>query len=575
MTIAITGLGVAAVNKTAIGEATILWQDSRRIEPTWVLSNEIDAEIERFRSAIREASAQLHAVRLQIPDDTPPDILAFIDTHLLMLEDRALIDAPTDLIRQEGCSADWALHVHRNAMVKVFDEMHDPYLKTRKDDLNYVVNRVLSILHGNQVEHPEILDGQIVIAHDLTPADAILLHHRGAIGFVTEFGSLMSHTAILARSMGIPAIVGAHGAAVTVQQGERVILDALNGTLLVGCNKQDYTVFEQRLKSEHAHQEQLKSLRDEAALTRDGTDLTLLANIELAEEVQVALDNAAEGIGLYRTEFLYMNRDDPPSEEEHFHTYRQVVEAMNGLPVTIRTLDLGADKQPSQELAAQGTGNPALGLRAIRLCLKEPEIFRTQIRGMLRATAYGPIKIMIPMLTTLDEGMQAKQIIEQELDALRERGLDLPDVVIGAMMETPAAALLANNFARHFDFLSIGTNDLVQYTLAVDRANDSVSHLYDSTHPAVLKLIHDIILAGKKQNTPVSICGEMAADLRFLPLLVGLGLDCFSMQPGSILEAKRLLRSLDASALQSSAKDLMQCHDVLEFETQLKALIPT
>lgn len=575
MSISITGIGVGSGIKTAIGHVTLLTHGSTHIEPRWVLNSELEQEVARFQQAVVKAESQLHDIRKQIPQDTPADILAFIDTHLLMLADKAISEAPVEIIKREGCSAEWALQLRRDAMIRVFEDMDDPYLRTRKDDLDHVVNRVQKILLGQVDGEQAELRNTIIVADDLTPADAILLHHKGALGFVTEFGSPMSHTVILARSLGIPTVVGAHGATHHIRAGELVILDAANGVVMADCDQDAVEFFNRKLDAERSRSLSLKSLVHTEAITRDGIRFRLQANIELPEDVAAANANGAEGIGLYRTEFMYMNRLSPPSEDEHYEAYREIIDGLPGMPVTIRTLDLGADKQCEYHTEIAPCSNPALGLRAIRLCLKEPDIFRTQIRAILRVSSLGRVNIMIPMLTNIWEAKQARAIIEDESRSLMKSGIDCdPDVRIGAMIETPAAALCADSFARNFDFLSIGTNDLIQYTLAVDRADDSVNHLYDPLHPAVLRLIKHTIDAGRRAEKPVAMCGEMAGDPRYAPLLVGMGLQLFSMQPGSLLEVKQCIRGLDHAGLTRQVEQLLENAERVDMENEIAMLTP-
>jgi phosphotransferase system enzyme I (PtsI) len=360
--------------------------------------------------------------------------------------------------------------------------------------------------------------------------------------------------------------VGAHGASTRLHSGEQVIVDALNGTVLADCSIDSIHFFERRLHQEHERRNALQTLRDTPAVTRDHQRIELQANIELPDDVQAVLDEGGDGIGLYRTEFLYMNRDQLPTEEEHFQAYLRVIEGMKGHPVTIRTLDLGADKQCAHQPEPSACINPALGLRAIRLCLKETSIFRVQIRAILRASAHGPVRLMIPMLTNLWEGRQAREIIREEMRSLAEQSVAMDRAVpVGAMIETPAAALTAESFAQMFDFLSIGTNDLIQYTLAVDRADDSVNHLYDPLHPAVLILIHKVLEAGRHSGKPVAMCGEMAGNPRYIPLLLGMGLKTLSMHPASLPEVKQLIRKLDLRSIKPRLEHLLRNPDAEDF----------
>ena len=571
MTVACTGIGVGGAVSVALGDAFLLCRGPLCVTPSWVATEQIEDEIQRFEEAIAIAGRQLRDVREQIPGDTPSDIAEFIDTHLLMLEDKALSAQPIHLIRHEGLSAEWALQIHHDALIRVFEKMEDTYLRTRRDDLDHVVNRILSILLERHQAQFDDLRGQIVLAEDLTPADVILMKNQEIAGFVTDYGGPMSHTAILARSLGIPAIVGARGATQCLQQGESLILDAANGVVMADCDKRMRAHFTARRAAELSRAEQLRSQAARQAVTADGITVELMANIELSDDVELAFANGAEGIGLYRTEFLYMNRHLPPDEEEHFITYRAVVEGMQGRPVTIRTLDLGADKQPGD--GRGGSSNPALGLRAIRLCLKEPELFMPQIRAILRASAYGPVRIMLPMLTSTWEIAQAERHIHQAMDELKHDGVAFDqDIPIGGMIEVPAAALNAHAFAQRLDFLSIGTNDLIQYTLAIDRVDDELNYLYDPGHPAVLRLIREVVDAGRSVGVPVSMCGEMAGDARCVPLLIGLGLREFSMQPSALLDVREQLGRLNGERLSQVADqvfDNLELADPLELFEEL------
>lgn len=573
MTLAISGIGVTGGINTAIGKAMLLAGEELHIEPEIIPANAVDQEVKRFQQAVATAVQQLHDIRHQIPESTPTDILKFIDAHLLMLEDKAISEAPVSSIREEGCSAEWALQLRRNQLVRVFDEMEDPYLRTRKDDVDHVVNRIQNILLGRSELILLKVESHIVVARDLTPADIILLHNQGVSGIITEFGSPMSHTAILARSLGIPTIMGAHNVTQHIHDNETIIIDAKNGAALVDCDDQCTRFFQQRLVAEEARKQSLKTLSHTIAKTRDGHPLKLLANIELPEDVHSASETGAQGIGLYRTEFLYMNRSTPPSEEDHLDAYLQVVQGMPDAPVTIRTLDLGADKPYEHHPQSIPSLNPALGLRAIRLCLKEIGIFRIQIRAILRASSFGQVRLMIPMLTNLWEAQHARALIDDEIHNLQKAGVAIDqDIPIGAMIETPAAAITAAGFAEVFDFLSIGTNDLIQYTLAVDRSDDSVAHLYNPLHPAILLLIKGIIDAAERSGTPLAICGEMAGDPNYIPLLIGLGLSELSMHPGSLLEAKQLIQQLDYLQLRQQVNELMQQPGNLRLEQRVRQL---
>ena len=576
MSLTISGVGIS--RGIAIGRVHRLETSAVEVDATTIPKQLVEDEVARFRRAIRTARQQLKAIRNAIPESTPADITEFIDTHLLMLEDTMLTVAPVELIRQNLCNAEWALKMQRDALARVFDEMDDPYLRTRMDDVDHVVARIQRILIGGSshadAQSDDQFRGAIVVAHDLTPAETALLHHQGIAGFVTESGGPLSHTAILARSLGMPAIVGTHLTSHQVRDGDTVILDAGRGVLLADVAESTLKSYRRKQRERQKRVGELDRLKSSPAVTSDGISIRLLANVELEEDVRAACHAGADGIGLYRTEFLFMNRSDLPDEEEQLAQYLAVVRALRGLPITIRTMDLGADKG----YAADGSGerlatNPALSLRAIRLCLRNTELFRPQLRAILRASAEGPVRLMIPMLSSAGELNEALELIEdirQELD--NEGAAFDPDMPIGGMIEVPAAALSATLFARKLDFLSIGTNDLIQYTLAIDRVDDSVTYLYDPLHPAVLRLIRMVIEAGQHYQVPVSMCGEMAGDPRYTRLLLGMGLEEFSVPPTALLEVKDVIQRSRICRLTPVVNDLLASDDPAEISALLGAL---
>ncbi len=557
----ISGIGIS--RGIAIGKVHRLEWGHGEVYEAAIPKHLIENEVARFRRAVRTARQQLKAIRNSIPENTAADITDFIDTHLLMLEDSMLTVATVELIRQRMCNAEWALKSQRDALAKVFDEMDDPYLRTRKDDVDHVVTRIQRILIGQDThtdpQDNDQLRGAIVVAHDLTPAEAVLLHHQGIAGFVTESGGPLSHTAILARSLGLPAIVGTHGTPQEIHEGDAVILDGSRGVLLTNFDDATLKKYRRQQRQQQKRRTELQRIKDTPAVTMDGTRIHLLANVELHEDVLGARRVGAEGIGLYRSEFLFMNRSDIPGEEEQLNQYLSVVKALKGLPVTIRTLDLGSDKECGAEPASEHIApNPALGLRAIRLCLKYSDLFRPQLRAILRASAKGPVRMMIPMLSNaleLDEVLNLIEEVKQELETQRQP-FD-PDILIGGMIEVPAAALSAGLFASKLDFLSIGTNDLIQYTLAIDRVDDEVTYLYDPLHPAVLRLIKMTIDAGQQHRVPVSMCGEMAGDPRYTRLLMGMGLTDFSAPPTSLLEVKNVIHRSRMAQLKPIVNDIL------------------
>jgi phosphotransferase system enzyme I (PtsI) len=561
MTIAFQGIGVAASQSVAIGPAHLTGFGVYRASQTPISPDEVAGELDRLNRAVADARHALKLVRAQITRTTPLNIAEFIDAHLMMLEDVALVDEVRKIIRDELYCAEWALQMQRDTLVGIFDAMDDPYLRTRRDDVEHVVHQIMAFLQGQQLQFDPSardLEGHVVVARDLMPADAIVLRHRGAAAFVTEFGGPMSHTAILARGLAVPAVVGVHNITRYVHPGESLIVDGDSGTVLADADNRTLAYYRERLGAIEARRQHLRTLVDRPAVTRDGTAITLLANLDLPDDTLNARDNGATGVGLYRTEFLYMNRDDLPDEEEHLATYTAMVRALDGLPLTIRTLDLGLDKR-SETFSGPSTGtcNPALGLRGLRLCLKEPELLRPQLRAILRASAMGPIRVMLPMVTNVQEVETVLSIIAQLKLDLTQEGLAFdPRLPVGAMVEVPAAALIARALAQRMDFLSIGTNDLIQYTLAIDRLDDGVSYLFDPTHPAILQLIRTIITAGRELETPVAMCGEMAGDPKFTRLLLGLGLRHFSMQPGALLSVKEIILEADTRALESRTAEI-------------------
>ena len=568
MTIALHGMGVS--RGIAIGKVHIVKRDQLDIREYSIKQHLIDDEIKRFENAVTNARQQLRAIREHIPESTSADIEEFIDTHLLMLGDVALTEEPMRLIKELACNAEWALKLQRDALVTVFDEMDDAYLRTRKDDVDYVVNRIQRLLLNQtplQHEKPDQkLAGYIVMANDLTPADTVLMQHHGIAAFATESGGPTSHTAILARSLGIPAIVGLKNALRYIKDGDELILDGVRGIILVDPDRYALSDYRHLQKEEKRYYSKLGKLKNKPSITLDGISIDLQANIELPKDFETVVEVGAQGVGLYRTEFLYMNRESPPDEEEHYVAYTKVIEVLNGLPLTIRTLDLGADKQvDGGRQSGPVINNPALGLRAIRLCLKEPALFRPQLRAIIRASVHGPVRIMIPMLSNIHEIQQVLQMIEdikKELDVLA-----IPydhELQIGGMIEVPAAAVCADIFAQQLDFLSIGTNDLIQYTMAIDRVNDEVNYLYDPLNPAVLRLIHTTIKAGEKETIPVAMCGEMAGETKYTRLLLGLGLRVFSVHPATLLEVKQIVIDSNIGDLEALAKKALKAKSGIE-----------
>lgn len=571
MTIALQGTGVS--RGIAIGRVHVLHRDRLNIPEYIIEKNQIDSETRRLDDAVANAKQQLKAIKEHIPSGTSADIAAFIDTHLLMLEDAALMQESIRLIHERQFNAERALKQQRDILVGVFEEMDDPYLRTRQDDIDHVVNRILRVLLNRTPMVHESPDGRlsdyIVLADDLTPADTVLMQHQGIAAFATEYGGPTSHTAILARSLGIPAIVGLRNARKYIRDESLIILDGVSGVILVDPDDYSLAHYNEMMARERDYRIALSSLSHASARTLDGTSIELMANIELPRDFDSVRDVGASGVGLYRTEFLFMNRETPPDEDEHFNTYVEVLNILGGLPLTIRTLDLGADKQvDGGRSSGPVQSNPALGLRAIRLCLKEPELFYPQLRAILRASAHGPVRMMIPMLSNTQEMEQVLQLIESIKSDLEANGIPYnPEMPIGCMIEVPAAALCADMFAQRLDFFSIGTNDLIQYTIAIDRVNDEVNYLYDPLHPAVLRLISTVLDAGRRAEIPAGMCGEMAGDIRYTRLLLGLGLREFSVHPANLLEVKKIITESDINTLESTARTILFARSGTEIQT--------
>ena len=576
MTLSLQGMGVS--RGIAIGHAHIIERDRLDIPEYHIEPDQVDAETGRMLEAVALAKQQLRAIREHIPVATSPDITPFIDTHLLMLDDAVLTQEPLRLIRTACYNAEWALKLQRDALVHVFDEMEDAYLRTRKNDIDHVVNRIQRILLKQKPlrhEEPDSrLSGYILIADDLAPADTVLMQHHSIVAFVTEYGGPTSHTAILARSLVIPAIVGLHEAGRFTREDDLVIVDGNAGVMLVDPDEHSLRYYRKRQQEDRKYYAGLIRLKETPAKTLDDVSVRLQANVELPQDFEIVGQVGASGVGLYRTEFLYMNRESPPEEEEHYETYLSVLDTMAGLPLTIRTMDLGADKQvDGGRQVGPVQSNPALGLRAIRLCLKEPALFRPQLRAILRASAHGKVRLMIPMLSNMQEIRQVLEMIDEikaELDRQQvEFDMNLP---VGAMVEVPAAAICADIFAEQLDFLSIGTNDLIQYTMAIDRVNDEVSYLYEPLHPAVLRLIRTTLDAGTRANIPVAMCGEMAGDTKFTQLLLGLGLREFSVHPAYLLEVKKIILESDLSGLTPIADAALRARTAADVEKLLEQL---
>ena len=562
MSFALHGIGVSS--GVAIGHAHLVSHAWLEVAHYAVPQEKIAEEIDRFDGAIARVRHELQTLRAQVPAAAPAEFDAFINLHLMILGDTMLSVAPRDIIAAEGCNAEWAVKIQLDALLAQFDEIEDAYLRERRADIIQVVERVLKALTGQPgyVPPPSGSNGAVVlVARDLSPADVVQFRQHQFASFITDLGGTTSHTAVVARSLNIPSIVALHTARQLIRENDVVIVDGTQGVVIVDPDAQTLAEYELRRRQFDLERQKLKRLRNTPTETVDGVAVALHANIELPGDVAQAKENGATGIGLFRSEFLFLGRRDLPDEDEQFEAYRQVAQDMAGLPVTIRTYDLGADKAIGDASQHQ-PANPALGLRAIRLCLTEPRRFLIQLRALLRASHYGRVNIMIPMLATASELEQTMALIREAKKSLDDEGVPYDrEVKIGGMIEVPAAALALNIFTRKLDFLSIGTNDLIQYTLAIDRTDDAVSHLYDPLHPAVLQLIAHVLKTAQRAQVPVALCGEMAGDLALTRLLLGLGLRHYSMHSAHLLDVKQRILQSDLGRLQPLARRMLRMHD--------------
>jgi len=577
--------GIPVSRGISIGRAHLLTPAALDVKHYLVAEEQVEAEVKRLQEAIAQVHRTLQDLWTDLPKDAPTELGAFIDVHVLILSDPMISEAPLDIIRSRHYNAEWALVTQIDELSAQFDEIEDPYLRERKQDIQQVAERVLKVLMGTELSAPPAPVGEdhfqpqmIVVAHDISPADMLAFRDRSFVGFVTDVGGQNSHTAIVARSLDIPAAVGMSQASRLVEQDDWVIVDGDAGVVI--CNPSALVLEQYRARqlALSKARKRLLKLKKTPAVTRDGAAITLLANIELPDDCPAALDAGAVGVGLFRSEFLFMGRGAQglrvPGEDEQFEQYRKAVVAMKGRPVTIRTLDVGADKPLDQ--TEHTALNPALGLRAIRYCLAEPQLFLTQLRAILRASAFGKVRILIPMLAHAFEIDQSLGMIAQAKAQLREQNVKFDEAIeVGAMIEIPAAALALPMFVKRLDFLSIGTNDLIQYTLAIDRVDYEVAHLYNPLHPAVLNLIAMTIEAGHKAGIDVAVCGEMAGDVKLTRLLLGMGLREFSMHPAQLLAVKQEILASDLKILTTRTRRIlraMEPGDIAEAVEQLQSL---
>jgi phosphotransferase system enzyme I (PtsI) len=556
--------GIPVSRGIAIGRAHRMAPAALDVKHYLVAEEQVEAEVARLQQALAQVHKELQTLWNELPKDAPTELGAFIDVHALILSDPMISEAPLDIIRARHYNAEWALLTQIDELSAQFDEIEDPYLRERKADIQQVAERVLKVLMGTE-QLPAVSSGDdeappqmIIVAHDISPADMLQFRDRSFIGFVTDVGGQNSHTAIVARSLDIPAAVGMSGASTLIEQDDWLIIDGDAGVVIANPSALVLEQYRERQNAAARARKKLQKLKKTPAITKDGTEITLLANIELPDDCPAAMEAGANGVGLFRSEFLFMGRNSKiPSEDEQFEQYKKAVVAMKGRPVTIRTLDIGADKPLDQ--SEHTALNPALGLRAIRYCLAEPQIFLTQLRAILRASAFGKVRILIPMLAHAFEIDQSLAMIAQAKAELREAGVKFDDKVdVGAMIEIPAAALALPMFVKRMNFLSIGTNDLIQYTLAIDRVDYEVAHLYNPLHPAVLQLISMTIAAGHKAGIDVAVCGEMAGDVKLTRLLLGMGLREFSMHPAQLLSVKQEILNSDLARIMPQTRKIMR-----------------
>lgn len=544
----------------AIGTACLLPQESSNIPEYLIPRKHISDEVHRLRAAIAATRIQMIQIRQQITSDSPPEATGFIEAHLMMLDDPMLAQQPEDLVASHQINAEQAIAQQSKSLIEVFEAMEDEYLRTKGDDIRQVVDRIqrnlMGIDHISSTDITREFSDPIIVARDLAPADTLALKPRHIRGILTNLGGPISHSAILASGLGIPAVVGLHAATLYISHGDKLIVDGRTGDVIIAPDKNTLKAYRKLKKEILENARKLAALTKSPSVTLDGQRISLLANIDLPQDVRQALNVRASGIGLFRTEFLYLNRQKMPTENDHFNAYMRVIRGLKNQPVIIRTMDLGAEKQ--FDTGGQSVVNPSLGLRGIRMSLGNPALFIPQLRAILRASAHGRIRMMIPMMSSLNELLQVLNLIKKTRKELREENIPFnPKMAIGGMIEVPAAAISADLFAPHLDFFSIGTNDLIQYALAIDRVDDEVSYLYDPLHPSVLRLIEMTVRAADKAGIPVTLCGEMAGDPKLIEVLLGLGLRQLSMDTASLLEAKSVIRQTDVSKAKKKTRRLL------------------
>ncbi|SEL75773.1 phosphoenolpyruvate--protein phosphotransferase [Pseudoxanthomonas sp. GM95] len=553
--------GHGASRGSALGRARVRQPHALEVAEQRIRASEVEDELTRLHAAVAAARTEMHDLRARLHGALAREVGEFLDLHALLLDDPELLHGLDDLIRKGRYGADYALRLQRDRLAAVFQDMDDAYLKSRMDDLDHVIGRIHAHLHSRSTD-AEGLAGEILVSDTVAPSELAQLQAQGVVAVITSTGSTLSHSAILARSLHMPLVVGAAQALTKINDGDALIVDGETGEVVVDPSAADLRAYRQRLKDAAREQRELGRLRSKPTRTRDGIDIALHANAESREDVAQAHALGAAGIGLYRTEFLFLQRKELPDEEEQFRTYRDVVLGMSGRPVTIRTLDLGADKADRTGLALRGEENPALGLRGVRLSLAHGDVFDTQLRAILRASGYGPVRVLVPMVAVREELVQVRKRLKRLTAQLRKQGHEVAaEIPLGAMIEVPSAAICVEHFIDLVDFLSVGTNDLVQYLLAADRNNEALGELYSPLRPALLRLLEMVLSAGRAHGKQVTVCGEIAGDAAMAPILLALGLEHFSLHPSHLLELRRAIRGHDRSALMDQAGKLLKARD--------------
>ena len=563
--------GHGASRGSALGRARVRLPHVLDVAEQHIRQDQIDDELARLHEAVDATRREMHSLRARLRGALAKEVGEFLDLHALLLDDPELLHGLDQLIRAGRYTADYALRLQRDRLAAVFDGMDDAYLKSRMDDLDHVIGRIHAHLHQRATDTPGVA-GEVLVSDNVAPSELAELQPQGVVAVVTAAGSALSHSAILARSLHLPLVVGNTQALQRINDGDVLLVDGSTGEVVVNPDPDDLRRYRERLRDAAREQRELGRLRSKPSRTRDGVDVALWANAESLEDVAKAHALGAAGVGLYRTEFLFLQRRELPGEDEQFQVYRDLVLGMSGRPVTIRTLDLGADKADRTGLAIGDEDNPALGVRGVRLALAHVEVFDTQLRAILRASAYGPVRILVPMVSGREELLEVRRRLRRAGLQLRKQGHEIAGhVELGAMIEVPAAAIAFHGFVDVVDFVSIGTNDLVQYLLAADRNNEALGELYSPLHPGVLRLLRHVISIGAEHKVPVAMCGEMAGDATLAPMLLALGLREFSLHPATLLELRKAIRDSDLSDLQSRAAKLLQARDRAGIERWLKA----